>query len=303
MTLITWITAQEPEEQAAPRQDGGVSSAASLVHGGSEPAGLAQCSAGRRIHLAFSVVPQIEESILLLVDSKNVFQAYRLSSKAINKICKFELDCGNTTMDPLPADSGALFDSAQITLSCVYGKLVCAFVNERKGQLHLLGLANEAMEQFHVYDLRTPGKYDISVVDNVIMAHHLRQRITVLIDIRSDTKYALAPPLPIGESQPLVPLCLLPCSIDLFGLRSQVRTRAWPSRCSSFPPRMPAPAAVPARPKIVRMRAKLARARPPQHLQLLLLLAGPVRGRDRCQALALPVPVPLRAAWFVRHRC
>jgi hypothetical protein len=77
-----------------------------------------------------------------LVDHKNVFQAYKLSSKQISKICKFELDCGGTSLSvPL---SGASFHREQIVLTWLYGRMVILFVNEAKGQLHLLSLASPA---------------------------------------------------------------------------------------------------------------------------------------------------------------
>jgi len=83
----------------------------------------------------------LEENLLLLVDSKNVFQAYKLSAKAISKICKFELDCAGTS---LVQPAHAAFHREQVTLAWLYGRMVILFVNEAKGQLHLLSLASPA---------------------------------------------------------------------------------------------------------------------------------------------------------------
>lgn len=79
---------------------------------------------------------------MLLVDNKNVFQAYKLSSKQISKICKFELDCGGTSLTAPPVS--ASFQREQIVLTWIYGRMVILFVNEAKGQLHLLSLASPA---------------------------------------------------------------------------------------------------------------------------------------------------------------
>ena len=110
--------------------------------------------------------------MLLLVDGKNVFQAYKISSKAITKLCKFELDCAGTSLNPpsqqaqqQAAGSGgpvaASFHREQICLVWIYGRMVIIFINEVKGQLHLLSLASPAhsdeLEQTHVFDLYQPG--------------------------------------------------------------------------------------------------------------------------------------------------
>jgi len=142
----------------------------------------------------------LEENILLLVDSKNVFQAYKLSAKHISKICKFELDCAGTSLTP-PA-TGAVFHREQIVLTWLYGRMVILFVNEAKGQLHLLSLAapahSDEMEQTHVFDLYQPGKYDVSVLDNVLVVHNSATRVSLLFDVRSESKTTIAEPLTIG---------------------------------------------------------------------------------------------------------
>jgi hypothetical protein len=60
----------------------------------------------------------MEEGFLLLVDSKSVFQAFRLNTKGISKICKFELDCAHTSLDP--PEPGQSFDIRQISLCHMY---------------------------------------------------------------------------------------------------------------------------------------------------------------------------------------
>jgi hypothetical protein len=95
-----------------------------------------------------------EQSILMLVDNNNIFQTFRLGWKSITKICKFELDYSATSMlpsDSLPSsaselgevkrtDGSAESSSYRITLCCLYGKIVCALVDEVKAQLYLLTL-------------------------------------------------------------------------------------------------------------------------------------------------------------------
>ena len=46
-----------------------------------------------------------------------------------------------------------------------------------QGQLHLLGLANEATEQTHVFDLYLPGTYATSLIDNVLVLHNVKAKV------------------------------------------------------------------------------------------------------------------------------
>ena len=61
-------------------------------------------------------------------------------------------------------------------------------MDELKAQLYLLTLVQDAMEQTCVYDLHTPGKYAVSVIDNVLVVHNLIARVSMLFDFRSDPK-------------------------------------------------------------------------------------------------------------------
>jgi hypothetical protein len=141
----------------------------------------------------------LDENVLLLVDSRNVFQAYRLSSKQITKLCKFELDCAGTSLHPPHV---VAFHREQISLVWLYGRMVILFVNEQKGQLHLLSMSSpqssDELEQTHVFDLHAPGKYDISNIDNVLVVHNTATRVSMLFDVRSESKTTITEPLPIG---------------------------------------------------------------------------------------------------------
>jgi hypothetical protein len=53
------------------------------------------------------------------------------------------------------------------------------------------------VEQTHVFDLYLPGRYEVSVVDEVLVMHNVRAKVSLLFDIRTDSKEALAGPLPV----------------------------------------------------------------------------------------------------------
>jgi hypothetical protein len=169
---------------------------------------LYQLQANKLKHLktaAFNVMYHwtlIEENILLLVDSKNVFQLYKLNSKNITKFTKFELDCNNTPLNP--PQNGATFHREQVQLFELYGRLTIAFINERKGHIYLLSpqLNNpEEMEQIAVLDCLNPGHFCLSVIDNVLIVHALQQRVSLLFDIKTESKgQILCDPLPCGPA-------------------------------------------------------------------------------------------------------
>lgn len=140
---------------------------------------------------------QSEEDILLLVDDKNIFQAYQITSKNITKICKFFLDCSNTSFETPP--KGDKFFSHQLTLCMLYGKIVCVFVNEKKGNVHLLRISTDAMDVMHKYELLLAGRYATSVIDNIVVLHNIKEQVSMLFDVRGDSKSPLVAPLPIGH--------------------------------------------------------------------------------------------------------
>ena len=49
------------------------------------------------------------------------------------------------------------------------------------------------------YDLYQPGRYDISCIDDVIVAHQASERVSLLFDVRTDAKTAVTEPLAIGS--------------------------------------------------------------------------------------------------------
>jgi len=111
--------------------------------------------------------------------------------------CKFFLDCSGTSFEPLA--KGDKFHSQQLTLCMLYGKIVCVFVNEKKGHVYLLRISNDAMEVIHKYELFREGRYATSIIDNIVVLHNSKDQVTLLFDIRSDAKSPLVAPLPIGR--------------------------------------------------------------------------------------------------------
>lgn len=136
-------------------------------------------------------------NILILADRLNSFNAYHVANRSITRTCKFRLDCSGTSIDDVYGAND--FDSSQFSVASIYGHITYLFVHEQKGQLHLLGIHPKKgiMEQTHVFDLFSPGKYAISFIDNVIVAYNTQAGIAMLFDIRSDPKSMLVSPLPL----------------------------------------------------------------------------------------------------------
>ena len=100
----------------------------------------------------------------------------------------------------MPPANGQSFHRDQISLLNVYGRMVVCFINEAKAQLHLLSLlpSSDEMEQTHVFDLVQPGKYELSCIDDVLVVHQSAHKVSLLFDIRTDSKSAITDPLAIG---------------------------------------------------------------------------------------------------------
>lgn len=89
------------------------------------------------------------------------------------------------------------FCSRQISMWRIYESTIIIFINERKGRMHIFTLTNDTMEQSYVYDLHSPGKYFLSLVDHVLIAHNTTLNLSTIFDIRSNSKANLVPPSPI----------------------------------------------------------------------------------------------------------
>ncbi len=133
---------------------------------------------------------------LMVVDLKHVFSLYKIGNRTVTRRCKFELNCRGTNYN---SRNEAYFH--QISLFEMYGELMCVFVNEKKGKLHLLGVQKESMKQLYVYDLMSPSRYEVSVVDNVFVVHNMLAKVALLFDVRTDVNAFLAAPLPIAHDQ------------------------------------------------------------------------------------------------------
>eukprot|EP00469_Lotharella_globosa_P006950 CAMPEP_0167779988 /NCGR_PEP_ID=MMETSP0111_2-20121227/5107_1 /TAXON_ID=91324 /ORGANISM="Lotharella globosa, Strain CCCM811" /LENGTH=700 /DNA_ID=CAMNT_0007670449 /DNA_START=15 /DNA_END=2117 /DNA_ORIENTATION=- len=130
---------------------------------------------------------------LLVVDLKHIFSLYQVQPKGLTRRCKFELNCHGTNYN---AQNEAYYD--QISLVEMYNEVMVVYINEQKGKLYILGLVNETMTQKYVYDLYTASKYEVSVIDNVLVVHNMIAKLAVLFDIRTEPHAAIAAPLPIA---------------------------------------------------------------------------------------------------------
>jgi hypothetical protein len=92
-----------------------------------------------------------------VVDLKHVFSLYEIGPKGLARRCKFELNCRGTNYN---AKKESYFH--QISLAELYGELVCVYINEKKGKLHILGLQKDAMKQLYTYDLFAPSRYEVT---------------------------------------------------------------------------------------------------------------------------------------------
>uniref|UniRef100_A0A7S0CXT4 Mic1 domain-containing protein n=1 Tax=Amorphochlora amoebiformis TaxID=1561963 RepID=A0A7S0CXT4_9EUKA len=75
---------------------------------------------------------------------------------------------------------------------------MCIYINEKKGKLYVLELERDSMVQRHVFELYSASKYEVSVVDNVLVVHNMLAKLAILFDVRTDSSSALAAPLPIA---------------------------------------------------------------------------------------------------------
>jgi len=62
-----------------------------------------------------------------------------------------------------------------------YGKTACAVVNEQTGQLYLFALSKDGKKKTNTFDLFSPGVYAVSVVDNVLIVHHILAQVRVCV--------------------------------------------------------------------------------------------------------------------------
>eukprot|EP00466_Bigelowiella_natans_P017136 jgi/Bigna1/91710/estExt_fgenesh1_pg.C_1140030 len=139
---------------------------------------------------------------LLVVDLKHIFSLYNVTPKGLVRKCKFELNCRGTNYNK----NDAYYE--QISLVELYGEVMCVFINEQKvgkvaavGKLYILGLQKDTMVQKYMYDLYTPSKYEISVIDNVLVVHNMLAKLAILFDVRTDPVASLAAPLPMAYEQ------------------------------------------------------------------------------------------------------
>lgn len=64
--------------------------------------------------------------------------------------------------------------------------------------LHIYLLSRDAVTLVHSIPLHTYGAWAVSVVDNVIIAHNIEGRVSMLFDIKHSTQFPVGPPLPLA---------------------------------------------------------------------------------------------------------
>eukprot|EP00457_Paulinella_chromatophora_P001630 gb/GEZN01001632.1/.p1 GENE.gb/GEZN01001632.1/~~gb/GEZN01001632.1/.p1 ORF type:complete len:949 (-),score=203.22 gb/GEZN01001632.1/:66-2588(-) len=140
-----------------------------------------------------------KEQALLLVDPQSNFACYRVGQgKALQRLCKFSLQCAGTSVSPPP--KGYSYCKKQISLLALYGELCCIFVHEKEGRLQVFRLRSEGMELQHIYDLHSPGRYEVSVLDNVLVVHNVQAEVSLMFDIKVPEAEPISSPLPLGLS-------------------------------------------------------------------------------------------------------
>eukprot|EP00808_Paulinella_micropora_P007457 g61928.t1 len=141
-----------------------------------------------------------KEQALLLVDKQNNFVCYRIGhhKTGLQKLCKFTLQCAGTSLEPPP--KGFTYSKKQVSLLSLYGDLCCVFVHEREGTLQVLRLRSEGMELQHTYALYSPGRYEVSVLDNVLVVHNVKAEVSLIFDTKMAETAPISSPLPLGFS-------------------------------------------------------------------------------------------------------
>mmetsp|Transcript_14140 Transcript_14140/g.34464 ORF Transcript_14140/g.34464 Transcript_14140/m.34464 type:complete len:963 (-) Transcript_14140:59-2947(-) len=134
---------------------------------------------------------------LLVVDMKHIFSLYHVEPKGLVRKCKFELNCRGTNFN---SNNDAYYE--QISLVELYGEVMCVYINEQKGKLYILGLnKQDTMTQKYMFELYSPSRYEVSVIDNVLVVHNMIAKLALLFDVLTDPAASIAAPLPIAHEQ------------------------------------------------------------------------------------------------------
>jgi hypothetical protein len=143
---------------------------------------------------------------------------FNFISGGVTRVARFEIDVTDSTLDkrtfyhqislhimyarPVDRRSYELYScNTSFFYLLSYDKLYCLFVHEKRGELHLfqLDVATASMKVTCVLDLFTPGRFEISVLDNIIIVHNLHHKVPMLYDIRCNNRVPIVSPLPMEE--------------------------------------------------------------------------------------------------------
>ncbi|KAK9823149.1 hypothetical protein WJX72_000636 [[Myrmecia] bisecta] len=126
-------------------------------------------------------------------------QAYQFTSEGIIKLPPFQI-AATTPQDSARAPPLSHLDPDDIRLMTMYGRIYCSYIDRREQRLYLYRFYKDAVMLQHQYDLA--GKQvHLSVVNNLLLAHHVRPNLVMVIDVCAATSSLLLRPQPIGVAQ------------------------------------------------------------------------------------------------------
>eukprot|EP01122_Echinamoeba_exundans_P004169 TRINITY_DN14182_c0_g1_i1.p1 TRINITY_DN14182_c0_g1~~TRINITY_DN14182_c0_g1_i1.p1 ORF type:complete len:758 (+),score=141.94 TRINITY_DN14182_c0_g1_i1:36-2276(+) len=97
-----------------------------------------------------------------------------------------------------------LLREKDLFISLVYSKVYCIHAYAKQRELHLYHLTTDAIKKQLVIDLHATGTCFISVIDNLIVAHNVSQKVSMIFDINArhprdnHISFPLAAPLPLA---------------------------------------------------------------------------------------------------------
>lgn len=164
-----------------------------------------------------------EAQFLLTVDSLNVFQGFLINSRGVTLVSQFEIN-NNPNFVNSTFDNRAFYHQVSLhilyVLFCIdfgifsYDTVSCMFIHEKTGQLYIYQLENKSdiwsLSLAYTLDLFTPGRFEVSVLDEILIVHNLHHKLPMLFDVRSASTAPIVAPLPMeilsfdGSSVPCI---------------------------------------------------------------------------------------------------
>lgn len=96
-----------------------------------------------------------------------------------------------------------------------YSKVYCIHAYTKQRELHLYHLTTDAVKKQLVIDLHATGQCFISVIDNLIVAHNVSQKVSMIFDINARHPRDNHISFPLAAPLPLAPVRILPKSRSL----------------------------------------------------------------------------------------